>query len=71
MRRREFEQLAERYPTEPEWPFYLAELYHRRGDLDRAEAAYQQVLAVDPEYAQAYLRIGMLYETRAEGEMGR
>jgi len=64
------EQLTERYPTEPEWPFYLAELYHRRGDLDHAEAAYQQVLAVDPEYAQAYLCIGMLYETRAEGETG-
>jgi len=64
------EQLIGRHPTEPDWPFYLAELYHRRGDLERAEAAYQQVLAVDPEYAQAYLRIGMLYETRAEGETG-
>ena len=65
------EQLVERYPTEPGWPFYLAELYHRRGDLEQAEAAYRQVLAVDSEYAQVYLRIGMLYEARAKGEMGR
>jgi tetratricopeptide (TPR) repeat protein len=63
------EQLIERYPTEPDWPFYLAELYHRRGDLDWAEAAYRQVLEVDPTYAQAYLRLGMIYEERAGWEM--
>ena len=65
------EYLTARYPSEPDWPFYLAELYHRQGDLERAELAYRQVLAVDSEYAQAYLRIGMLYEARAEGEMER
>jgi protein O-GlcNAc transferase len=63
------EQLIERYPAEPDWPFYLAELYHRRGDLDWAEAAYRQVLEVDPTYAQAYLRLGMIYEERAGWEM--
>lgn len=63
------EQLIERYPTDPDWFFYLAELYHRRGDLERAEAAYQQALALDQNYAPAYLRIGMLYEARAEEEM--
>jgi hypothetical protein len=34
------ERLVERYPAEPDWPFYLAELYHGRGDLERAEAAW-------------------------------
>ena len=62
--------LAKQYSTEPDWPLYLAELHHRRGDLEQAEAAYRQVLALDPEYAQAYLRIGMLYEAQAEGETG-
>jgi len=62
-------QLMERYPADPDWPFYLAELYHRRGDLERAEAAYRQVLAMDPNYAQAYLRMGMIYEERAGWEM--
>jgi tetratricopeptide (TPR) repeat protein len=62
------ERLIERYPAEPDWPFYLAELYHRRGDLDRAEAAYRQVLETDPDYAQAYLRLGMIYEEWAGWE---
>ena len=61
-------QLIARYPTEPDWPFYLAELYHRRGDLRQAETAYRQVLAVDPTYAQAYLRLGMVAEAGLEGE---
>jgi tetratricopeptide (TPR) repeat protein len=57
------ERLIERYSSEPDWPFYLAELYHRQGSLAQAEAAYQQVLAVDPAYTQAYLRLGMVAET--------
>ena len=61
------ERLMERYPGEPDWTFYLAELHHRRGDLDRAETVYQQILAQDPNYAQVYLRIGMIYEERAGG----
>lgn len=60
------ERLEEYYPAEPDWPFYLAELYCCRGDLERAEAAYRRALEIAPDYAQAYLRIGMLYETRAE-----
>jgi tetratricopeptide (TPR) repeat protein len=59
------ERLGECYPTEPEWPFYLAELYHRRGNLDQAEAAYHQTLVVDPEYVQAYLRLGMVTEAQS------
>ena len=62
------EQLAARYPTEPDWPFYLAELYHRRGNLEQAEAVYRQVLTVAPEYAQAYLRLGMVSEEASERE---
>jgi tetratricopeptide (TPR) repeat protein len=65
------EQLSERYPAAPDWPFYLAELYHRREDLDQAEAAYRQVLEIDPDYAQAYLRLGMIYEERAGWETGK
>jgi tetratricopeptide (TPR) repeat protein len=65
------ERLIERYPAEPEWSFYLAELYHRRGDLDQAEASYRRVLDIDPNYAQAYLRMGMIYEERAGRETDR
>jgi tetratricopeptide (TPR) repeat protein len=60
------ERLMERYPTQPDWAFCLAELYHRRGDLDRAEAIYRQAFMVDPEYAQAYLRLGMVTEAKSQ-----
>jgi tetratricopeptide (TPR) repeat protein len=63
------ERLVERYPSEPDWSFYLAELYHRRGDLGQAQAAYQQVLAADPEYAQAVLRLGMVAEARSQASI--
>jgi tetratricopeptide (TPR) repeat protein len=65
------EQLIERYPTDPDWPFYLAELYHRRGDLDQAEAVYRQTLMVDPEYVQAYLRLGMVTEAQSQNPSPR
>jgi tetratricopeptide (TPR) repeat protein len=55
--------LVARNPNEATWPFFLAELYHRRERFDRAEVFYRQVLEVDPTYAQAYLRLGMLSES--------
>ena len=60
------EQLAERYPVEPDWLFYLAEAYHRRGELEQAAAMYQRVLTVDSKYAPAYLRLGMVAEAQAQ-----
>lgn len=59
-------QLIEHYPTEPNWRFYLAEIYHRQGELQQAEIAYQQVLGLDPEYVQVYLRLGMVAEARSQ-----
>ena len=59
--------LLEQWPQDADILFYLAELYHRRGDLEQAEAAYRQVLDVEPDYAPAYLRLGMLYEELADG----
>jgi tetratricopeptide (TPR) repeat protein len=58
------EQLVERYPTETDWLFYLGELYHRQRDLVRAEEIYRRVTVIDPRYAQAYLRLGMVTETQ-------
>lgn len=59
------EDLIERYPTDSDWPFYLAELDHRRGDLEQADVLYQQVLETEPGYAQVYLRLGMVAEARS------
>lgn len=66
MTERELQKLLEQWPEDADLLLYLAELYQRRNDLDRAEVVYQQVLAVNPEYAQAYLRLGMVAERKAQ-----
>jgi len=60
------ERLIERYPSNPDWPLYMAELYHRRGDLDRAEAMYRRVLELDPTVVPTYLRLGLVAEARLQ-----
>ena len=56
--------LAEGQPANADWPFYLAEIYHRRGDLARAAEIYQEVLKRDPAYLPALLRLGMVVEAQ-------
>ena len=58
-------KLLEQWPRSADLHFYLAELYHRRGQLDRAEGLYHEVLALDARYAQSFLRLGMVTEARA------
>ncbi|MBN1919616.1 MAG: hypothetical protein JW892_00100 [Anaerolineae bacterium] len=60
------QELARLYPSEPEWPFYLGEAFHRHGDWARAEQAYLQALSIDPGYATAYLRLGLVSEARCK-----
>lgn len=47
--------------------FFLGEMYHRRGEWQAAQRAYKQVLELDPEYAPAYLRLGMIAEAKPLG----
>ncbi|MBI5034842.1 MAG: tetratricopeptide repeat protein [Chloroflexi bacterium] len=56
--------LIARYPTDPDWMFLLAELDHRRGDIDLATQEYQRVLQIKPDYAEAYLRLGLVIEAQ-------
>lgn len=58
-------QLVERHPAEPDWLFYLAELYHRQGHFDQAELVYRRALQVDAMYAPAYLRLGLVAEAQS------
>lgn len=62
--------LEEKYPDEPDWPFYRGEMFHRQGDLEHAEMAYWGALTADAEYAQAYLRLGMIAEEGGRQEEG-
>jgi tetratricopeptide (TPR) repeat protein len=58
--------LAQRYPHDASWPFYLGELYHRRQDWQHAEQGYLRALEINAEYVPAYLRLGMLAEQQSE-----
>jgi tetratricopeptide (TPR) repeat protein len=60
--------LSEGHPANADWPFYLAEIYHRRGDLARAAETYQEVLRRDPAYLPALLRLGMVAEAQGARE---
>lgn len=46
--------------------FYLAELYHRRGEWEQAESGYRAVLKRDAAHAQAMLRLGMVYQAHGQ-----
>ncbi len=54
--------LAAEYPQEPEWQFYLGEVYQRDGDIQRAQTAYGAALQIDPDHAASLYRSGLLYE---------
>jgi tetratricopeptide (TPR) repeat protein len=56
--------LSEHWSEDADIFFYQAELYHRRGQWEQAEATYRQVLMVNPHYAQAYLGLGMVAEAK-------
>ncbi len=47
-------------PTNRLYPFYLGIAYNSIGDNKKAEEAYKKAIAVDPNYADAYINIGGL-----------
>jgi tetratricopeptide (TPR) repeat protein len=60
------QSLLAMYPTDADLHFYLAEMYQRQGEDKQAEVAYQYVLELDPNYIQAYLRLGEVVEASCE-----
>jgi len=60
--------MSNRYPDEPLWAFYRGEIYDRRGDWEKAAEAYERVIKMEPGYAEAYLRMGWMYERKAIGD---
>ena len=50
------------YPGDPTWNFYMAELYHRRGELVSAIEFYSNTLTLAPNYYYIHFRLGMVYE---------
>jgi tetratricopeptide (TPR) repeat protein len=44
----------------------LANLYQAQGDLDQAQALYQQTLTIDPNFATGYYNLGMVKKARGD-----
>jgi tetratricopeptide (TPR) repeat protein len=49
---------AQRNPTDKLYPFYLGIAYSAINDYAKAEEAYKNAIALDPNYANAYLNVG-------------
>lgn len=57
------ETLAALEPQQAEWPFWLGELYQRRGQWSQSEANYRRAWVLDPQRDQIGLRLAMLCES--------
>ena len=49
---------VQRNPTDKLYPFYLGIAYSAINDYAKAEEAYKNAIALDPNYANAYLNVG-------------
>lgn len=62
------EQMATLWPTETDWPFFLGELYHRRGDWEHSREAYLRAAALKPLSPTVYFRLAMIEEASCESQ---
>jgi tetratricopeptide (TPR) repeat protein len=53
-------------PDEVRWPYYLAHLYKRKGDTDKAEAAFTRVLTLKPDDVPTLIYLGELHLTQGK-----
>lgn len=56
------ERLLKKFEEEADLWYYLAQLYHRQGDYERAIEVLNKVIELDPDYAPAYFEMGRIYE---------
>lgn len=55
-----FLALQTNYPTIPQIPYNLGQVYTRKGDNAAAEAAFRKSLEVDPKYSEGYVGLANL-----------
>jgi tetratricopeptide (TPR) repeat protein len=55
---------ARRFPKDPSVPFQRGALYERAGEMARAEAAFRDVLTLDPNHAPALNYLGYMLAER-------
>ena len=79
LKRKEFEQAAARFEESaklsPELPssYYYLGLANERRDPNDAQQAYLKALALKPDYAEAHMRLGILYarQNNTEAALGQ
>lgn len=54
-------------PRELAWPYYLAHVHRLRNQPDQAVAAFQQAVAIQPDYVPALLWLGASYMDAGRG----
>ena len=67
----EIEALVKEYPYEMRYLTMLGDVYMENGKEEEAYAAYQKVLAQEPEYAPAMLSMASYYEKTGEDSLYR
>ncbi|HVZ22425.1 MAG TPA: tetratricopeptide repeat protein [Vicinamibacterales bacterium] len=55
-------------PDDVRWPYYLANLYKSRGQIDKAEAAYKRALALQPNDLATLIWLGRLELDRGQAD---
>lgn len=55
---------ARRFPKDPSVPFQRGAVYERAGEMTRAEAAFRDVLKLDPDHAPALNYLGYMFAER-------
>ncbi|WP_068141137.1 tetratricopeptide repeat protein [Limnochorda pilosa] len=58
------ETVAQQHPDRPDARNYLGVLHLVKGELDQAEAVWQELLAEDPRYGPARANMGIIYHFR-------
>lgn len=56
-----FSQVIEAEPSSTDGYFYLANIFHLRGELGKAIQSFQKVLELDPSYTDAAISLSILY----------
>ncbi len=54
------EQGSSSFPTDPKFPYYLAQIHEQRGNWFEAQQGYRKALEIDPAFPKARVRLATL-----------
>ena len=60
------EFLVSKSPTSASYWNQLATVYHKNGQLDKAEGAYKKLISLEPDKKENYLNLGIIYRDKSQ-----